>query len=113
MGKDVSYSPVQYFIAGMSFHHHHNSSRENGDAVRQGRIFIFDDERYPGRTKSVNERLFVSIGFNHDTFKNVGFNSMMISPAGKGWESPTNSSYWYDKEMVGSAAAFGDGFEKF
>jgi len=53
----------------------------------------------------------VNIGVNHATVKNVGFNSIMMSSCGEGFETPANSTYWYDYEMIGSSKNFGDGFE--
>merc|ERR1719474_714454 len=43
--------------------------------------------------------------------KNVGFNSIQMTTLDKGYESPTNSSYWYGDEMIGSADTFGVGFD--
>jgi hypothetical protein len=58
-----------------------------------------------------SERVFVNIGVNHATVKNVGFNSIMMSACGDECERPENSSYWYDNEMLRSAERFGVGFE--
>jgi len=100
--RDASFSvpPVTFTL---------NASRPFSQAWKH---FRFNDAPDPlNPDEKLTERVFVTIGVNHNTYKNVGFNSMMISPTGSGFETPTNSSYWFDDEMEGSASRFGDGFE--
>lgn len=100
--RDVSYSAVPFPF----------NPKPSAPFYEASKHFRFNDQPDPhSPDKQLTERVFVSIGVNHNTYKHVGFNSIMISPLGSGFETPTNSSYWFDNEMKGSASMFGDGFE--
>jgi len=100
--RDVSFSALPFLT-------HSSPSQPFYEAAKH---FRFNDRPDPHNPDGkLTERVFVAIGVNHNTYKHVGFNSMMISPSGSGFETPTNSSYWFDDEMEGSASGFGDGFE--
>ena len=64
-------------------------------------------------------RWFVAIGVNHGEVKNVGFNSLMISAHGDGFEDPDHSRVWNNDgsgaggaALAGTARALGAGFER-
>merc|ERR1719285_1623253 len=100
--RDVSFSGVPYLM----------DPKPSQPFYEAYKHFKFNDRPDPyNPDKTLTERVFVAIGVNHNTYKNVGFNSMMISPKGSGFEAPTNSSYWFDYEMERSASGFGDRFE--
>jgi len=119
---DVSFSPNTYMMAAgallMKKHGNPQQDFYNWDSQsplnqKAAETFFFNDAP---DTPNPTDRVFVSIGVNHNTFKNVGFNSMMVSnfamKNGKSsWENRLNSSYWFDDEMKGSGAAFGAGFD--
>jgi hypothetical protein len=101
--EDVSFSISMNISPWMDAVQNPEKFKNPTDKLKQTLKFLWND--------TYSERVFVNIGVNHATVKNVGFNSIMMSACGDGFETPTNSSYWYDKEMIGSAESFGVGFE--
>lgn len=63
------------------------------------------------------KRFFVAIGVNHGEVKNVGFNSLMISAQGEGFEEPDHSCVWNNDgssgstSLKGTASSLGSGFD--
>jgi len=100
--QDVSFSSCEWIMPLFG--------PENTDHfMQQYYNFMFNDTDDPSQG---SERVFVSIGVNHNRFKPVGFNSVMHSSWGGGdFESPANSTYFYDDDMNDSAAPFGLGLD--
>jgi len=101
--QDVSFSISPFMGSWLDAMIHPDHLKHPNEKLLRAMKFIWND------TKS--ERIFVNIGVNHGTVKNVGFNSMMISSFGTQFESPANSSYWYGQDMIASAEKFGEGFD--
>jgi len=101
--QDVSYAMTPFLVTWAEAFIHPEELTNPSDKLRRAMKFIWNS--------TVSERVFVDIGVNHEKVKNVGYNSIMISPLGAGFELPANSSYWYGDEMEGSAAKFGEWFD--
>jgi len=100
--QDVSFSSCEWIMPLFG--------PQNTDRIMQQYYnFMFNDTDDPSQG---SERVFVSIGVNHKRFKPVGFNSVMHSSwGGGGFESPANSTYFYDDDMIDSATPFGEGLD--
>jgi len=107
---DVSYSPIEWMFPFMYPLIHNKTVDEKTLKIAQA--FTFNDAADPKNPQPLSEKVFVSIGVNHNTYKNVGFNSLMVTVIYEGFEAPANSSYFYDNAgLLGSANAFGNGFQ--
>jgi len=107
---DVSYSPIEWMFPLM--HPLMNNKTVDPNTLKIAQTFAFNDIADPKKKQPLSEKVFVSIGVNHNTYKNVGFNSLMVTTLSEGFEAPANSSYFYDNAgLLGSANAFGKGLE--
>jgi len=98
--QDVSYSWTPFVYTWMEASLHPEEYTNPPDKLRRAMKFMWND--------TFSERVFVDIGVNHEKVKNIGYNSIMITTMGPGFELPANSSYWYGDEMEGSAAKLGE-----
>jgi len=101
--QDVSFSMPPFWPTLMDAKMHPEQYDNPSDKLRRALKFMFNDTH--------SQRVFVNIGVNHLKVKNIGFNSIQMTPLGVGYETPTNSTYWYGDEMIGSADMLGLGFD--